>query len=107
MKKLFSIVVLSGLAICSFLNVCAQERTVSESELNALKDKAYEKLSSQTYRVVMNSNHYKNVGDSSPYISINEIIEYVPPARRHRINERINEKGTIREETISIGDCNN
>jgi len=103
MKKSLNIIILSGLLLCSFINVFTQEKTVSEQEINTLKDNAYKKLKGKTYRVTMVSKHYKNLGDASPYYSANEVSEYAPPDRKRDVREVTNEKGTTLTETITIG----
>ena len=102
MKNFLSIFVLSGLFFCSLLNSFAQEKIISEQELNNLKANAYKKLEGKTYRVTMISKIYRNDSDSSPYYISKDVSEYISPDRSRGVNETTNEKGTTRTETISI-----
>lgn len=103
MKNYFNSIVLCGLLFSSLLNVFSQEKSLNEQEFTALRNTASEKLKSRNYRVVMSSESYKSVNDSSPYYFTSEITEYILPDRRHYILERKTELNTTREETISIG----
>jgi hypothetical protein len=102
MKKSLYIIILSGLIICSILSAFAQEKVITEQELTALKETAYEKLKDKTYRVTMTSEGYGKVNDLSSKYSISEVNEYVS-SDRHHIREMKNQQGTTHEESISIG----
>jgi len=103
MKKSFNIIILSSLLLCSFINIFAQEKMVSEQEITNLRNNAYEKLKNKTYRVIMTSEGYVNAKDSSPNQFVKGITEYISPDRLHSIYERKTGETTFREEAISIG----
>lgn len=103
MKKSFYIIILLGLFLCSLLNSFAQEKVVTEQELNNLEKIAWKKMKDKSYRVTVTFRRYKNVSDSLPNYPSKEVLEYVPPDRKREVREASNEKGTTRTERISIG----
>ncbi len=103
MKKSFYIIFLFGLIFGSLLKVCAQEKIVSEQEVETLKKNAHERLKNKTYRVTMTSEGYENINDPIKTRFIKEITEYLPPDHYYRFYERKGKQSITREETISVG----
>ena len=79
----------------------AQERTISEQEISALRKNASEKLKSKIYRVKMIYESW-NINSSAPDRLINITTEYLPD-RYHNIIEIKTVDGTSHEEAIKIG----
>ena len=102
MKGLVGITWLAAFILCVFTSISAQEKSVSEQQITAIKNSAAEKLSRSRFRVKMTSESYKNADDSAPFWFYSSTMEITPDGY-HSVVETKSDARVNRTEIVKFG----